>query len=297
MRLSIAAHPTVSGLPDARRAEPGEPEASLRAELLEQIGAAQAALEAQLDQLQHAANQGGSTAALVIAQNQLSRLGGLGQTIEYARGVSLASIRAEVTAVVAATLATVQQARAAAAGGQAAELALHEAQAEAHRTTCDFLRDFYERRIFDKHLHFASPEDERAYREREEAYQRAIQAARAEGTPEGDLRAAELALAQLDDAGEHGAKDSPEFARHRDRIAASISPLRGAIEQQPSQEEARATKVAAAEADKAAELDDLDLSEISASLKAAGIVSVPAADVHHGLSVQQAATQAQGRSA
>ncbi|WP_155988074.1 hypothetical protein [Brevundimonas sp. EAKA] len=193
-------------------------------------------MEAQLDQLQHAANQGGSTAALVIAQNQLSRLGGLGQTIEHARGVSLASIRAEVTAVVAATLATVQQARAAAAGGQAAELALHEAQAEAHRTTGDFLRDFYERRIFDKHLHFASPEDERAYREREEAYQRAIQAARAEGTPEGELRATRLAIAQLEDAGAHGATDSPDYARLHHRLTQNEANLTQALDKQPTPE-------------------------------------------------------------
>lgn len=220
---------------------PGEPEGTLRAELLEQIGAAQAALEAQLDQLQHAANQGGSTAALVIAQNQLSRLGGLGQTIEHARGVSLASIRAEVTAVVAATLATVQQARAAAAGGQAAELALHEAQAEAHRTTGDFLRDFYERRIFDKHLHFASTEDERAYREREEARQKEIEKARAEGTPEGELRATRLAIAQLEDAGAHGADASPEYQPALGGLKAAERGLAASMERaRPSPEAAPA---------------------------------------------------------
>lgn len=274
---------------DARRAVPGEPEASLRAELLEQIGAAQAALEAQLDQLQHAANQGGSTAALVIAQNQLSRLGGLGQTIEHARGVSLASIRAEVTAVVAATLATVQQARAAATGGQAAELALHEAQAEAHRTTGDFLRDFYERRIFDKHLHFASPEDERAYREREEARRIEIEQARAEGTPEGELRALDLQRAQLLDTGAHGGKDSPRFQAMLDENQAARDALANAIGASPPKQTRSDDLLAPTEA----ALVSPDLIE---TLRATGMTLADAGQ-GHGVSIKQARESGTARSA
>lgn len=272
---------------DARRGLPGELEGTLRAELLEQIGAAQAALEAQLDQLQHAANQGGSSAALVIAQNQLSRLGGLGQTIEHARGVNLASIRAEVTAVVAATLATVQQARAAAAGGQAAELALHEAQAEAHRTTGDFLRDFYERRIFDKYLHFDSAEDERAYREREKERQKEIEKARAEGTPEGELRATELALAQLQDAKQHGAGASPDLKPMEDRLRHSRDALRAAITK-PGQ--ATAVDEAFGDASKIEPTEESSLvaPDILASLREAGVQLADQTQSGHGVTTRDA---------
>ncbi|WP_191554151.1 hypothetical protein [Brevundimonas aurantiaca] len=244
-------------------------------------------MEAQLDQLQHAANQGGSTAALVIAQNQLSRLGGLGQTIEHARGVNLVSIRAEVTAVVAATLATVQQARAAAAGGQAAELALHEAQAEAHRTTGDFLRDFYERRIFDKYLNFTSTEDERAYREREEARQKEIEKARAEGTPEGELRAIELQQAQLKDAGAHGATDSPDYQRWTNRLEAAKSNLKAAMA--PTVTHERSPQPETDPLDSIAPSATVD-PEVLAALRASGVTLADPSQQGHGVAARQAAT-------
>lgn len=177
-----------------------------------QVSGAQAALEGQLEALRHAANLGGDTASLAIAQNQLSRLGGLSHRIEQASGVNLAAIRAEVTASIGAAQAVAQQARTAAATGTAAEAALHQASAEARRVTGDFVRDFYERKIFDPYLRFGSPEEEQAYREREAAREKAIEEARGRGTPEGESRAIKLAIAQLEDAGAHGATESPEYA-------------------------------------------------------------------------------------
>tara|TARA_R110002051_G_scaffold269600_1_gene329788 strand:+ start:4120 stop:4803 length:684 start_codon:yes stop_codon:yes gene_type:complete len=142
----------------------------------------------------------------------MSRLAGLQHRIEHAHGGGLAAIRAEVMASVAASQTLAQQARSTVASAQTAEMALHEASAVAHREVASFVHDFYEQKIFDPYLRFASPEDEAAYRQREEAYQRAINAASAAGTPEGNLQATRLAVAQLEDAGAHGADASPDYA-------------------------------------------------------------------------------------
>ncbi len=189
-----------------------EQEASFRAELLSELSAAQAALEDQVETLRHAAATGGDAASLAIAQNQLQRLAALGHRIDHAAGGQLASIRAEVTAVVAASHSAAQQSRSAAASGHAAEQALHAATDAAHRVTADFMRDHYERKIFDPYLRFASAEDEQAYRQREEERRREIEKAQTEGTPEAELRALKLAEEQLKDAGAHGADRSPIYA-------------------------------------------------------------------------------------
>lgn len=119
-------------------------------------------------------------------------------------------MRAEIATAIAAASAAVGQGRAAATGEAAATLA--EAAATARATVQSFVRDFYERKIFEPYLRFSSAEDEAEYRKREEGYRKAIDAALAEGTTRGDLKATELAKAQLVDAGAHGADRSPEFA-------------------------------------------------------------------------------------
>lgn len=253
------------------------------------MNGAQAALEAQLDELRHAASLGGSTAALVIAQNQLTRLGGLQRTIDQAHGVSLASIRAEVTAVVAATQATVQQTRSAAATGATAEMALHEAQAEAHRVTGDFMRDFYERRIFDKYLDFASPEEERAYREREEARRIEIERARAEGTPQGELRALDLQREQLLDTGAHGGKDSPRFQAMLDENWAARDALAGAIAASPPEQQRADDPLAPTEA-------ALVSPDLIATLRATGTTLADPGQ-GHGVSINQVRESGTVRSA
>lgn len=265
----IATYPTDT-IPEARSATSIEPEASLRAELTAQVNGAQQALEAQIDALRHAANMGGDTAALALAQNQLAHLTGLGRRIDHATGGSLASMRAEVMAFVAATQAASQQARTAAATAQPAEMALHAAQAEARHVTGDFVHDFYERRIFDPYLTFASVEEERAYREREEARQRAIAEARALGTPEGDLLALRLSEDQLRDAARYGADQSPDFAPTLESVTGARQSLEQAmgvsgLQAQQDHENAAAGQAA------------LVSPEIIASLRSAG-VSVPPAD-------------------
>lgn len=278
-RVRIALYPTDVVSDDARRASPVEPEASLRAELLAQISGAQATLEAQLDSLRHAASMGGDASALVLAEGQLTRLTGLGRRIEHSPNASLVSIRAEVAAFVAATMATAQQVRSAAATGHTAEMALHEAQAEARRVTGNFVHDFYERKIFDKYLDFASPEDERAYREREEAYRRAIEEERAKGTPEGQLRALELQRAQLLDAGAHGAADSPQYQSMLDENQAARDALASAVKAtNPETQQQAVDALAPAEA-------ALVSPELIAALRATGATLATSDREGHGVTL------------
>lgn len=246
---------------------PVEPEGALRAELMAQISGAQAALEVQLEALRHAANLGGDTASLVIAQNQLSRLGGLSHRIEHASGVNLAAIRAEVTASIGAAQAVAQQARTVAASGTAAEAALHEASAETRRVTGDFVRDFYERKIFDPYLRFGSPEEEQAYRERESAREKAIEEARARGTPEGELQATRLAIAQLEDAGTHGADASPDYQP-------TIGGLRTAERNLASSIERNAPSVEAQKAQSIADARSMDEIQASAAIDPALLAQI-----------------------
>lgn len=197
--------------------------------MLEQIAGAQAALEADIELLRHAAAMSGDGAALTVAQNQMSRLSGLQHRVEHASGGNLVAIRAEVMASVVASQTLAQQARSTVAGAHAAETALHAASKAAHREVQSFVHDFYERKIFDPYLHFTSPEEEAAYRQREKEHQRAIKDAVAEGTPEGTLRATGLARAQLLDAGAHGADRSPDYQRALDALDAVEHPLERAL--------------------------------------------------------------------
>jgi hypothetical protein len=249
--------------------------------MLAQISAAQATLESDIEQLRHAASVGGDGVTLAVAQNQVARLNGLQHRIEHTQGGGLASIRAEVMASVAASQAVAQQARVTAASAHTAERALHEAHAEAHRVTGDFLRDFYERKIFDEHLDFASPEQERAYRDREEARRKAIEEARALGTPEGELRALQLAKEQLLDAGRYGAADSPDYAPMLGRIDDAIKPLEQALFAQP---EAKKEAEAAFDSTEAA----LVPPDIIAVLQAAGARVADQTQTGHGVSLNTA---------
>ena len=88
---------------------------------------------------------------------------------------------------------------------------LRDARRQAQQTIAELDDDLYKRKIFDGFLKFSSDEDERAYRKREEENRRALAAARAKGTPEGDLEALAIERRQLLDAGAHGADRSEEW--------------------------------------------------------------------------------------
>lgn len=152
-----------------------------------------------------------------------------------AQGGDVATLRAAVRASTEAVQSLTGQTRTASASGHAAEVALHQAVGQARRTTDAFLHDFYERRIFDPYLSFASPEEEQAYRDREEARQRAIEEARARGTPEGDLLALRLGREQLEDAARYGADQSPAYAGLYAEVSSAERDLRAAVEPEQRQ--------------------------------------------------------------
>ncbi len=186
-----------------------------QAQLFGQIEMASAALQTQLDELrQHDTNhlhqdtldQGG---AKLLRLSDLRR-----QLAGGAKDVT--ALRASIMSAVADSRAYTSEVRNSATAAQGANtqtmtVALQQASASARTATAGFMHDYYDRRIFDPYLRFASVEDEEEYRRREEQWKQAIEKAQAEHTPEGDLRADRLAIEQLKDAGAHGAERSPDY--------------------------------------------------------------------------------------
>jgi hypothetical protein len=181
--------------------------------LADRLSGTQDALAQLIEALSHAANHAGASDELAMATAQRQALSQLQHRIAFAGPQDLPALRAEVVASIAATQATLPQASTGLASARAAEAALHAANAAAHATVRDFVSDFYDKKIFDPYLHFASAEDEAAYRKREAERREAIEKAMAEGTPEGNLQALRLSKEQLLDAGAHGADASPDYAR------------------------------------------------------------------------------------
>ena len=118
------------------------------------------------------------------------------------------------------------------AGPQAAAEALQAASDAARRQVAQFEQDFYEKKIFDPYLRFASPDDEEAYRKREAERHAEIKAANDKGTPQGSLEASRLALDQLNDAGAHGADRSPDYQPKLDAMRSARAQLAAATEKQ-----------------------------------------------------------------
>lgn len=149
---------------------------------------------------------------------------------------------ATVTATVAATQVTAQQNSSSTNVTRQAQVALYAASEEAHRTTENFMRDYYENREFDPYLRFSSKQDEDDYRKRETERQKAIEDALAKHTPEGNLEANRLAIEQLKDAGVHGADRSAQFKPELDALESSRKALAA-----QTQKTAEPTKSAATE--------------------------------------------------
>ncbi|MDP1735991.1 MAG: hypothetical protein Q8L23_00970 [Caulobacter sp.] len=280
--MFITKYHTDSGPPSSQPALPADAEASLRAELAERISGAQAEIEHHLTELRRAASAGGDATPLLQADAQREGLGRLQHRLAQAHGAGLVSIRAEVSAFVAAAQAVAQQVRTVAATAQAAEVALHAASAAAHREVTDFVRDFYERKIFDPYLRFASTEDEEAYRRRESERQEAIRKALAEGTPEGDLRANRLAIAQLEDAGVHGADRSSAYAPMLGGLKDTERTLASRVAPEPEQTRTSSATPAADPLDRVKAPVALDPA-LLASVRATGVVVGDQDQRGHGL--------------
>lgn len=265
---------------------PDDPQASLRAELIGRLVAAQFELEAALAKLR----AGTDSVAITRGQISLSDLVALQRSVATATPAALAGMRAEIVAAAASIASDAKLAASGDSVGAAEQLANARTNARsAVRTVMDGMKDF------DPYLRFTSREDEDAYRRREEDTRRAIEAALAKHTAAGDLQAARLTQAQLADAGAHGADASPEFAS---RVAAVNRAADGleqatatAVSVPPSH---RSDPLPVRDAPAATPADD-DLAAVVAALKASG-VSVPATQEAEGHGVaknDKATTRAQ----
>ncbi len=145
----------------------------------------------------------------------------------------LPALRANVTAVVAAIHAYASDARAAAASASvassAAQAQLQQVDAIARANVGSLTHDIFERRIFDPYLHFATKEDEEAYRHRGEDAKRYIDQQLAQHTPQGDLNASAATVAHLNDAEAHGAGAYPGFQELKSKAEGDYQSLRAAM--------------------------------------------------------------------
>lgn len=244
-------------------AQPVDPQASLRAELIGQLATGQLAVEAALAELSDAGAAAGHIAEL---RSQLAGLVDMRRAIAQAGGSELAGLRAGVASAVAATASLADRARQNVASHQATDASLTP-QLRARTTLEAVGRDLFDNKLLDPYLHFASVADEEAYRMREhenhEAYNRAI----ALHTAEGDRLALEIQRRQLADAKAHGAASSPKFAAMLEDLQQAQADLEAA---------SSATKPAAAKSGRTASKSDSAspdsrLGEIKAALKAAGV--------------------------
>jgi hypothetical protein len=161
------------------------------------------------------------TSAAISQLNQV--LGGPASTLHRADLMALESVvhSSEATALVTEATA------------HAAEAARTRAVVTTSAATRDEVKsleqDMFEHKIFDAYLHFSSPEDEAAYREREAEAHKYIDQQLARGTPEGDLNAGGGLQGQMLDAHAHGAGDSPDFMPRWNALAEKTQRQRTAM--------------------------------------------------------------------
>ena len=241
-----------------------------------QIEGAQAELSANLAQLSN-----DDTGLAAQGQAQLGSLAALQRQIDGASPMALVMMRASVAASVAASANLAQQARTAASStAQGAGASLATASAAARATIADFERDMYEKKIFDPYLRFGSKEDEEAYREREAQRLALTKKAEAERTPQGDLKALDVSIAQMNDAKAHGADTSPDFQ----------STMAGLVAGRQNLATAMAKDAAPAQDARAAAKPSVDISpDLLASLRATGVTVADTQQNGHGVTAQKPA--------
>jgi hypothetical protein len=205
-------------------------------------------------------------------------------------------MRATVAASIAASSGLAQQARAASSSpsqATGATASLAAASASAREAVTSFERDMYEKKIFDPYLHFASKEDEEAYRKREAERKQATDVALKQNTPEGNLRAADLSIAQLNDAGAHGATASPEYQTKMDGLTSTRDNL--AAQVAAPKQQANADARISADGQSPTSLQNIEVPpDVLASLRS--VVASNSPDSGHGVTRFDQAEPTQGRS-
>jgi len=198
-----------------------EPNASIRAELVGQLVAAQFDLEAAIADLMR---DGAPASDVISSRTQLGSVIALRQQVAGADVKSLAAMRSDIATVVAASQSAAQQARTSSDMAAASNIANIAQNARA--TVNETMRGMKD---FEPYLHFANAQDEAEYRHREEERRAYIAAEQAKGTPQGDLNASGAAVGQMADAAAHGAVQSPEFQQRWDKLTASTEALRAQL--------------------------------------------------------------------
>ncbi len=232
----------------------------------------------------------GNSGALTQAEAQLRSLSSLQQRIGRSDIAGLVALRADVAATVSAAQAAAQQPATAASSSQAQEAVLYQADHAARQTTAEFMRDYYDKHIFDKYLKFTSREDEEEYRHREQERKREIKEARSQHTPQGDLRANQLAIEQIKDAGAHGANRSPEYQPMLEKLEITRSNLSAQI----SASQKVPSEKYSAERQSLAPVEPSKIpADVLASLQAAQVTSADQVQDGHGVTVRN--TPSSGR--
>lgn len=133
--------------------------------------------------------------------------------------------------------------------------------------------------MLDPYLQFSSPEDEEAYRKREQERKAEIDRALALHTPEGDRRAQQIMAAQLVDAKAHGADKAPEF----DDLWNKTTEAGQALEKPASPDLPK---------EKSQPAPSNDVADIAATLRSAGLSAPQSLDAGdgHGLGHDKLAT-------
>ena len=158
--------------------------------------------------------------------------------------------------------------------------------------------ELFEQKKLDPFLQFASQEEAAEYRKREAEREAYIRAELAKGTPQGALNASNATLAQLDDARDHGAEQSPDFDRLYQTTIGARDAQRAAIGKESAQTIAPAAAAQDAANTLKVEEPKSDVDEIAAALRMAGVV-VPdfTPSNSHGLnSLVNAESEHRGRS-
>jgi hypothetical protein len=241
----------------------------LRTELLGQLVAAQFEIEAAMNEM------GGNASAISDGKTQLQLLSALQRQIGTASPTALAGMRGEIVATASAAQAVAQQSRAnAVTNDRMAEL--RDVTNAARQTIGDVAHDLFEKKKLDPYLQFDSAQDEADYRKREAERQAYIKAELAKGTPEGALNANNATKAQLNDARDHGADRSPDFAGMLTATEDVVRTLRSAMPSEgvPTTQKAEAPKV------------HDDFSDVLAAFRETGVTTTAVAslDPAHGLS-------------
>lgn len=268
-RHTIVPHPTVSAIGHPAKAD--DPQASLRAQLLGELVEAQFDIEAAMNEIK------GNAAALSDGNTQLQLLTALQRQIGAASPAALAGLRSEIIATVSGAQAVAQQSRAT-VNDNKPERAM--SAAEARQAITDVGRDVFSGQVLDPYLRFASPEDEEAYRKREEQNRKAYELELAKGTPEGNRRAAEILNRQLVDAQAHGADASPDFADLLERTQSAQTVL-------DHKEQSPQRSAIVVENQKETASTEAELNDVLAALRMAGITTPEQATGApvHGLAV------------